>query len=99
MIDVEEDKILTLKGTSYATLNYAHLIQQSDTLSSSLLRHAHFGNTNYDSIMIMRQKGIKGIPTIPRKLAPCDSCILGKHSKRAFHSYASRASRKLGLIH
>jgi hypothetical protein len=30
----------------------------------------------------MKQQGIKGIPTIPRKLTPCDACILGKHSSK-----------------
>ena len=47
----------------------------------------------------MRQQGIKELPTIQRKLTLCDACILGKHSKQPFHSYSSRVSRKLGLIH
>lgn len=78
---------------------FSHLTQKSDILSSSLLWHAHFGHINYDNIRIMRKKGIKGIPIVPRKLTPCYSCILGKHSKPHFHNSTSRASKKLGLIH
>lgn len=47
----------------------------------------------------MKEKGVKGIPTITRNLTPCNACIFGKHCKRPFHSFVSRSSRKLGLIH
>ena len=99
MTGVEEDKLLKLKGTSSFQSNSALLVQHSDTLSSSLLWHARFGHINYESIRIMKQQGIQGLPTIPRKLSPCNACILGKHCKQPFYGSTSRASRKLGLIH
>ena len=49
--------------------------------------------------MLMKQKGIKGLPTIPRQLSQCDAYILGKHNKHPFHDSMYRASRNLGLIH
>ena len=86
MTGVEEDKLLKLKGTSSFLSNSTLLDQHSDTLSSSLLCHARFGHINYDSIKIMKQRGIQGLPTIPRKLSPCNACILGKHYKQPFKS-------------
>lgn len=77
----EEDKLLKLKGTSTFTPNSSHLDQHSDTLSSILLWHAHFGHICYDNIKIMKQQGIQGLPIIPRRFSPCNSCILGKHCK------------------
>jgi hypothetical protein len=50
MTQVEEDKLLKLKGTSSS--NHSILLAQSDTLSSSLLWHARFGHINYDSIKL-----------------------------------------------
>jgi hypothetical protein len=58
-------------------------------LSSSLFWHARFGHINYDSIRIMKQQGIQGLPTIPRKLSPCNACILGKHYKQPFYGSTS----------
>ena len=75
MIGVEEDKLLKLKGTSSFPSNSSLLAQHSDTLSSSLLWHAHFGHINYDNIRVMKQRGIQGLPTVPRKLSPCNACI------------------------
>ena len=46
MTYVEEDKLLKLKGTSSFPSNSSLLAQHSDTLSSSLLWHAHFGHIN-----------------------------------------------------
>ena len=46
----------------------------------------------------MKEKGVQGIPTIPRQLSQCDACILGKHNKQNFHDSMFLASRKLGLI-
>ena len=89
MTGVEEDKLLKLKGTSSFQSNSALLAQHSDTLSSSLLWHARFGNINYESIRIMKQQGIQGLPTIPRKLSPCNACILGKHCKQPFYGSTS----------
>jgi transposase InsO family protein len=99
MTGVEDDKLLKLKGTSSNAKNSANLAQQSGNLSSILLWHARFGHINYDSLILMKQKGIQGLPTIPRQLSQCDACILGKHSKQPFHDSMSRASRKLDLIH
>ena len=50
MIGVEEDKLLKLHGMSSVALNTTYLVQQNDTLSSSLLWHACFGHVNYESI-------------------------------------------------
>jgi transposase InsO family protein len=99
MTGVEDDKLLKLKGTSSNAKNYANLAQQSGNLSSILLWHARFGHINYDSLILMKQKDIQGLPTIPKQLSQCDACILGKHSKQPFHDSTFRASRKLGLIH
>ena len=103
MNDVEEGALLKLNGASSTVMNFcdssALLAQQRDTFSSSLLWHACFGHINYENIIIVRQKGIKGFPTIPKELTPCDACILGKHSRKPFHSSSSRDSRKLGIIH
>ena len=45
----------------------------------------------------MKQQGILGLPTIPRKVSPCDACILGKHCKNPFYDSTSRALRKSGV--
>ena len=81
MTGVEDNKLLKLNGTSSNSQNSTNLVQHNSNLSSSLLWHARFGHINYDSLRIMKQKGVQGIPTIPRQLSPCDACILGKHSK------------------
>jgi hypothetical protein len=47
----------------------------------------------------MKQQGIQGLPTIPRKLSPCNACILGKNCEQPFYGSTSRASRKFGIIH
>lgn len=100
MTGVEEGTLLKLNGTSSTNSceSSALLVQQSDILSLSLLWYAQFGHINYGTIRVMKNKGIKGLPTILRKITPCDACILGKHCKQHFHS-SFRASRKLGLIH
>ena len=46
----------------------------------------------------MKQKGVQGLPTIPRQLPQCDACILGKHSKQPFHDSMFWVSRNLVLI-
>jgi hypothetical protein len=68
-------------------------------MSNSLLWHAIFGHINYDSLRLMRNNGISGMSTIPRKLKQCDACILGKHRKHPFHDSTFRSCRKLELIH
>ena len=99
MTGVEDDKLLYLKGTSSSSQNYANFSQHGGNISSSLLWHARFGHINYDSLKILKQNGVQGLPTIPKKISQCDACILGKHSKQPFHDSMFRASRKLGLIH
>jgi hypothetical protein len=89
MTGVEEDKLLKLKGTSSFPSNSALLAQHNDSLSSILLWHARFGHINYDSIWIMKQQGIQGLPTIPKKISPCNACILGKHCKQPFYGSTS----------
>ena len=79
--------------------NSTNLVQHNSNLSSSLLWHARFGHISYDSVRIMKQKGVQGLPTIPLHLSQSDAFILGKHSKQHFHDSMFRASRKLGLIH
>ena len=81
MTGVEDNKLLKLNGTSSNSHNSANLVQHNSNLSSSLLWHARFGHINYDSLRIMKQKGVQALPTIPRQLSTCDACILGKHSK------------------
>jgi hypothetical protein len=65
MTGVEYEKLLKLKGTSSNAHNSANLAQQSGNLSSILLWHALFGHINYDSLKLMKKKGIQGLPTIP----------------------------------
>jgi hypothetical protein len=97
MTRVEDDKLLKLKGTSSNVQNYANLAQQSGNLSSTLLWHARFGHINYDSLKLMNQNDIQGLPTIPKQLSQCDACILGKHSKQRFQDSMFQASRKLSV--
>ena len=47
----------------------------------------------------MKQRGIKGLPTFPKKSTPCNACILGKHHKQSFQNSKFRATRKLSLRH
>ena len=90
---VEDDKLLQLKGTSSNSQNTAIFSQYSGNLSSGLLWHVKFGHISYESLRLEKQKGIQGLPTIPRQLSRCDACILGKHSKQPFHDSIFRASR------
>ena len=75
---VEDNALLKLNGTSSNSQNYANLAQHNSKLSSNLLIHTRFGHINYDILIIMKQKGVQGLPTIPRQLSQCDACILGK---------------------
>jgi len=66
MTRVEDEKLLYFKGTSSSSQNYANFSQHSGNISSSLLWHARFGHINYDSLRIMKQNGIQGLPTISK---------------------------------
>ena len=94
MTGVEEGTLLKLNGTS--SINSCEsstvLVQQSDIMSPSLLWHVQFGHINYCIIIIMKNQGIKGLPTVPRKITPCNACILGKNCKEPFHSSSFRYS-------
>jgi len=97
---MEDDKLLTLKGTSARAQNFAHLSHYDEgTLSFNLLCHARFGHINYDSLRMLKKNGVSILTTIPRNLKQCEACILGKHSKQPFHDSTSRAHRRLELIH
>ena len=65
MTGVEDNKLLKLNGTSSNSQNSANLGQHNSNLSSNLLWHARFGHINYDSLIIMKHKGVKWIPTTP----------------------------------
>lgn len=86
MSGVEEGTLLKLNGTSSTNSreNSVLLAQQSDILSPSLLWHALFCHINYGNIKIMKKKGIKGLPIVPRNIIPCDACIIGKNCKQPF---------------
>ena len=100
MTKVEDGRLLKLKGTSACAQNFAyHAHQNEGTLSSSLLWHAIFGHINYGRPQLLKNNGVFGLPTIPRKLKQSDACILGKHSKQPFYDSTSRACRKIALIH
>ena len=99
MTGVEDRKLLKLNGISSNWQNSANLAQHNSNLSSILLWNARFGHINYDSLILMKHKGVQVIPTIPRQLSQCDACILGKHSKQPFHDSMFWDSRKLSLIH
>ena len=79
MTGLEDGRLLKLKETSTCAHNFAyHAHQNEGTLSSSILWHARFGNINYDNLCLLKNNGVFGLPTIPRKLKKCDVCILGK---------------------
>ena len=59
MNGVEDNKLLKLNGTSSNSQNSANLRQHNSNLSSNLLWHARFGHINYDSLIIMKQKGVQ----------------------------------------
>jgi len=100
MTRVEDGRLLKLKGTSTRAQNFVYLSHyDKDTFSFSLLWHDIFGNINYDSLRLLKKKGVFGFPTITRKLKQCDACILGKYSKQPFHDSTSRTCRKIRLIH
>ena len=100
MIRMEDGRMLRLNETYTHTQNVTYLSNHSDDiLSSSLLSHVRFGHINYDILFLLRNKGVFGLPTIPRKLKQCDACILGKHKKQPFHHSTFRAYRKFELIH
>jgi hypothetical protein len=91
---------LKLDGTSshtHTSIEFSH--HDSGIIPSSLLWHVIFGHISYDIICLLRKNGVSSFPTISRKLKQCDACILGKHNKRPFHDYTSRACTKLELIH
>ena len=100
MIKIEDGRLLNLKGTFAHTQNVV-CISHHDVhiIPSSPLWHAIFDDINYENICLLRNNGVSGLPTIPRKLKQCDSCILGKHNKQLSHDSTSRECRKLELIH
>ena len=63
---MEDDFFLKLNGISSNSQNSANLALHNDNLSSSLLWDARFGHINYDSLIIMKQKGFQELLTIPR---------------------------------
>lgn len=67
MTSVEEGTLLKLNGTSSTNSHESStfLAQQSDVFSPNLLWHARFCHINYGNVIIMKKKGIKGLPTIP----------------------------------
>jgi len=95
MTEMEDGRLLNLKGTSAHTQNVAYLSHHDECIiPSSILWHAIFGHINYDNLRVLKNNGIFGLPTIPRKLNKCDACILGNHSKQPFHYSTSRACIK-----
>jgi hypothetical protein len=96
MTRMEDGRLLKLNGTISHTHTVAYLSHDdSGIMSSSILWDARFGHINYDSICLLRKNGVFGLPTIPRKLKQCDTCILGKHRKQSFHDSTSRACTKI----
>jgi hypothetical protein len=77
MIGMENAILLKLNGTSSHTHNVAYLSDHNEGIMlTNLLWHDIFGHINYDSIHLMKNNGIFGLPTIPRKLKQYDSFIL-----------------------
>jgi hypothetical protein len=86
MIGVEDGRLLKLKGTSaMQKMLHTSLITVKVQCPSSLLWHTRFVHINYDSLHLLRNNGVSGFPTIPRKLKQCDVCILRMHNKQPFH--------------
>jgi hypothetical protein len=79
MTEMEDRRLLKLKGTSSHTQNATYLSHQdASIIPSSLLWYARFSHINYDILHLLRKNGVSGFPTIPRKLKQCDACVLGK---------------------
>ena len=97
MIGVEDERLLKLKGTNDHATNSTYLSHHDEgTFPYSLVWPDITGHINYDSICFLKNNGVLGFPTIPRKLKQCDACILRKHIKQPFHDSTSRACRKIG---
>jgi hypothetical protein len=100
MTEIEDGRLLKMNGTSSHTHTAAyHSHNDLGIIPSSILGHAIFFHINSDSLRLLRNNDVSGLPTIPRKLKQCDAYILGKHNKQPFHDSTSRAYRKLELIH
>ena len=96
MVGWEYERLLKLKGASARAHNFAYISHDDeDTLSSSFLWHARYGNINYDSLCLLKKNGVFDLPLIPRNLKQCDACILGKRNKQPFHDFTLRVCRKL----
>lgn len=69
MTRMEDERLLKLKGTYAHTQNVAYLSHHNEGIMPfSLLWHARFGHINYDNLHLLRNNGVFGLPTIPRKL-------------------------------
>jgi hypothetical protein len=91
MTEIEDGRLLKLKGTSTQAKKFAYLSHHNEgTMQSSLLWHAIFGHINYHNLHVLRKNGVSGSPTIPMKLKQYDAYILGKHSKQPFHDSTSK---------
>jgi len=100
MIAWEDEKLLKLKGTFAQAYNFSyHSHHDEGTVSYSLMWNARFKHINYDTLFILKKNGVSSFPSIPMNLKQCDEFILGKHSKNHYHDSASRACRRLELIH
>ena len=100
MTRYEDGKLPKLKGCSTTIQNFAYISHlEEGNLSSGLLRHAIFGHLNYNSLHLLINIGVYGLPSTPKKRNKCDACIIGKHSKQPFKESKFGACRKVELIH
>jgi hypothetical protein len=94
--EMEDGRLLKLKGTFSHTHNFAYLSHHGEgIMPSSLLWHSRFGHIHYDNLRLLRKNGVSGLPTIPKKLKQCNACILGNHIKQPFHDVVCNLGNKL----
>ncbi|XP_076901612.1 uncharacterized protein LOC143556071 [Bidens hawaiensis] len=61
--------------------------------------HKRFSHLNFDALKQLHEKEmVIGLPKIYATLK-CESCIVGKQTRKPFNSTSWRASTKLGLVH
>ena len=69
MTRMGDGRLLQLNGTYVHTHTAAYLSHHDlGIMPSSILWHARLGHINYESLHLLRNNGVSGLPTIPRKM-------------------------------
>ena len=95
----EDGKLLRMKGT-FIPRNSDFAGATSTNISPIILWHVRYGHLNFESLSQLQKQGmVKGIPTLKRGNAKCESCIFGKQHRENFLTSSWRANRHLQLVH